>query len=59
MDNSGGISPVGAVPTVTPVGQRRPRPQQMEEKKPHPAEEPVESEERGRDNDAEGLDCYA
>ena len=59
MDNSSGIPPVGAVPTVTPVNQRRPRQQQPEAKKPQAAQEQPDREETKRDNEDKGLDCYA
>jgi len=58
MDSTNGITPVGAVPTVTPVNQRRPRQQQPETKKEQPAQEQG-SEETNRDNEGKGLDCYA
>jgi hypothetical protein len=63
MDNSNSIAPVGAIPAVAPVIQRKPRQQQADNKHDNPSQSKQEPEEKKQTTDenkkAGGLDCYA
>lgn len=62
MANSNSITPVGIIPAVTPVIQRKPKQKQPENEQDNPPQSKQESEEKNRTTDEDkktgGLDCY-